>query len=246
MNNVFKNNFTDNDMNWLNSFDPAAAVNISELIDKFLTEAVVYYPGSGKDGSAVKFFNEANAANCFLYVDYMMTQEALERDLKHEGFKGYVSIARLNVTERDIGVVKWTQHLTPGEVNYKFQPVQSYAFLEILEKQDVQVPGAPRLAILFLSADGHAAYDALFCQEDGGRGPPFCVVAQDHSFGGNWSEFGAGGALETIANRAGSFPKFLLAGNNTKAWRGYERCENVAPAPVTQSRTWILYARDTG
>jgi hypothetical protein len=244
--NIFKNQFTDNELNWLNSFDPAAAVNISELIDNFLNEYIVYYPGSGQDGSAVKFFNEANAATCFLYVDYMMTQEALERDLKHEGFRGYVSIARLNVTERDIGAGKWTQHLSPGEVDYKFQPVESYAFLEILEKQDVKVPGAPRLAILFLSADGHAAYDALFCQEDSGRVPPFCIVAQDHGFGGNWSDFGAGGALETIANRAGSFPKFLLVGNNTNAWRGYERCENVAPAQVTESRTWILYARDTG
>lgn len=242
--NLFKQTIADEDMQWLNRFDPAVPAMTSDLIHNFLSGRVVYYPGSGEDGSAVKFFNEANAATSFLYVDYMMTRETLERDLKHEGFRGYVSIARLTVTEQDIGAGKWTQHLSPGEVDYKFQPVQSYAFLEILEKQDVQVPGAPRLAILFLSADGHATYDALFCQEDSGRSPPLCVVAQDHGFGGNWSDFGAGGALETIANRAGRFPQFLLVGNNTKAWQGYARCENVAPVPVTPTRTWSLHARD--
>jgi len=64
-----------------------------------------------------------------------------------------------------------------------------------------------------------AAYDALFCQAR--RRAPFAVVLQDHGYGGNWTTFGGGGALEQLATRTGRLPQYILVAENTEAWSGY-------------------------
>lgn len=228
---------------WLANFNPQNPDKTSNLVQSFLNSRLVFYPGAGRDGSAVQFFNEAGAAHCFLYVDYGMTQDEVEDELHHHGFRGYSSIARLTVTKNDMGANEWKPHLRPDEVDDRFQPVPPYALLGILEKHDEAVAGASRLAILFLAADGHAAYDALFCQNDVGPAP-FAIILQDHGFGGNWSDFGAGGAMETIARRADTFPTHLLVGDNTKTWEGFARVENVDPAAITAMRNRCLFSRD--
>lgn len=236
-------NFRSEVPEWLAKFDPRNPHEVQGLLRSFLGSRVVFYPGSGHDGSPVQLFNEASAAHCFLYVDYMMTRDAVEDELQHNGFRGYGSIARLAVAKSDMGANGWTPHLRPEEVRYQFEPVTPYAFLEILEKRDDAVEGASRLAILFLAADGHAAYDALFCQKHSGPAP-FAIVLQDHGFGGNWSVFGANGAMETIARRTDTFPQVLLVGDNTEAWRGFARVETVDPVAITATRTRNIYVRD--
>lgn len=228
---------------WLEDFNPKNPEAVSNLVQSFLNSRVVFYPGSGRDGSAVQFFNEASAAQCFLYVDCGMTRDEVEHQLHHHGFRGYSSIARLSVSESDMGANHWIPHMRPEEVLDRLQPEPPYAFLEILEKRDDAVAGASRIAILFLAADGHAAYDALFCQKDSSS-VPFGIVVQDHGFGGNWGDFGAGGVMETIARRAASFPVFLLVGDNTNAWEGYTRVANVDPVAITAMRTRSLFTRD--
>jgi len=95
--------------------------------------------------------------------------------------------------------------------------------------------------VLFLFADGIAAYDALFCQ-DRGRRAPFLVLLHDHGFGGNYDRFGRNGLLERIADRAGVLPDYLFVAENTDAWRGYARCSdfpgNVGGATPTIRRLW--------
>jgi hypothetical protein len=236
-------NFRSEVPEWLAKFDPRDPDEVQSLVRSFLSTRVVFYPGSGQDGSPVQLFNEAGIAHCFLYVDYMMTRDAVEDELQHHGFRGYSPIARLAVAESDMGANGWTPHLRSDEVRYQFEPVSPYAFLEILEKRDAAVIGASRLAILFLAADGHAAYDALFCQKHSGPAP-FAIVLQDHGFGGNWSDFGAGGAMETIAQRADTFPQVLLVGNNTEAWRGFARVDTVDPVAISAMRTRSIYVRD--
>lgn len=57
-----------------------------------------------------------------------------------------------------------------------------YGFLEVLERDAELGPehGAARLAIIFLGADGHATYDALFCQ---GKNPQATLC---HPAAGPW------------------------------------------------------------
>jgi hypothetical protein len=104
-----------------------------------------------------------------------------------------------------------------------------FGFLEVLERdRDLDDDhGARRLAILFLGADGIAAYEALFCQRQHGQSAPFGVVLQDHGFGGNYERFGGGGLLERIAKDTNALPRFLLVAGNTNAWEGFERVPDV-------------------
>ena len=88
--------------------------------------------------------------------------------------------------------------------------------------------GAQRLAILFLGADGHATYDALFCQRYN-RLAPYAVLLQDHGFGGQYSNFGAGGVMEKIAQATKVLPEWLIVGPHTQAWLGYEQVDDVDP-----------------
>lgn len=102
-----------------------------------------------------------------------------------------------------------------------------FGFLEILERDPGldEAHGARRLAVLFLGADGFAAYDALFCQAN--CDPPFAVALVDHGFGGNYGRFGQGGLLERLALRCDVFPDWLLVGRPTQPWEGYDRMPGV-------------------
>ena len=228
---------------WLRRFDPAYPPSGRTLASSFFNSCLVFYPGSGGDGSTVQFFNEGRAAHCFLYVDYGMTRDAVLEELEARGFRGYSTIACIDLAESDFRTGQWKPHVLPSEVHYSFPTVTPYAFIAILEKQlTATVDGAARLAIMFLAADGHAAYDALFCQEQSGP-PPLCVVLQDHGFGGNHSPFGSEGLMEKVAERTGRFPSLLLVGDNTAPWRGYNRRPDVNPIQVTSLRRRLLYCR---
>jgi len=212
---------------WLTQLAPGQLPATRDILREFFRSRIVFYPGSGSDGSAVKLFNESRSAHCFLYVDYGLERGQVEGYLTTEGFRGYRSLARMDISERDFGAGQWNPHVCPDQVRYWFPHVRPYAFLEILEKEPgSQIEGAERLAILFLAADGHATYDALFCQDTSGP-LPFCVVVQDHGFGGNYSNFGEGGLIEGIAQQQRRLPPYLLVGDNTTPWGGYVRLASV-------------------
>lgn len=208
---------------WLAEFKPDSAFDRTA----FFSSRIVYYPGSGTDGQPVKLFGSTHVAHCFVYVDYGISarnvQETLDRSVHH--FHGYHTLARLEISQQQLSPRGFVPHIQPSEIKsdpMAFADQTPYAFLEILERDpdlDDQY-GAPRLAILFLGADGIASYDALFCQTDSIQAP-FAVVLQDHGFGGNYDRFGAGGLLDKIARRSKTLPNLLLVAENTTAWQGY-------------------------
>jgi len=108
------------------------------------------------------------------------------------------------------------------------------------DRNDDHGPG--RLAIMFLKWDGFAAYDALFCQRNG-TADPYGLLLQDHGFGGNDErKFGAGGLLERIARNAEAFPTWLVVGENTDPWEGYQCLAGVTGEPGGMHRlTRFLY-----
>lgn len=202
--------------------------------EQFFSSRVVYYPGSGSDGHPVKLFGSTHSAHCFVYADYGMAQDALESRLEDpsHGFRGYHTLARLQLSERDLVPAGWTPHVHAGEApqgGHGFAvAVAPFGFLEVLERDDEfdDNHGARRLAILFLGADGIATYDALFCQELH-HSPPFAVLLEDHGFGGNYDRFGRGSLLERIAMECDVVPRWLLAAKNTGPWNGFERVPGV-------------------
>lgn len=216
---------------WLRDWTSQSKFNATE----FLSSRVVFYPGSGTDGQPVKYFGSRYAAHCFVFADYGVEKEQISEELEETGhpFAGYSSLARMDVAERDLSPNGWVPHIDPRDAQQAprapiFGVVRPFALLEILERQPGfgDAHGPQRLAILFLCADGVAAYDALFCQN--GSTAPFAVVLQDHGFGGNWTRFGKGGVIEGIASRAARTPAYLLVATNTDAWEGYDAIEGSA------------------
>ena len=207
---------------WLSAVDPSRQFPVKA----FLKSRIAFYPGSGFDGHLVKVFGSTHVVHCFVYADYGVSDTALKRELDdpERGFRGYHSLARIDLEEKNLLPTGWVPHVTQDEARYRVSGTwtyQRFGFVEILER-DAHLDeehGAKRLAVMFLGADGVAAYDALFCQRPGTA--PFAMLLQDHGFGGNYTQFGRGGLLEKIANRANAFPKFILGAGNTEAWENY-------------------------
>lgn len=208
---------------WLLKITPDRIADPEQTLRQFMRCRTVYYPGSGFDGDPVAAFNASHAAHCFVYVDYLTERVALLDELRCRGFRGYSSIMTIDLQEADFGIGAWISHAR-NPIRYPFPPVRPYGFLEIFERETTRGEdyGSKRFAVLFLAADGHAAYDALFCQKDIPP-PPFCVVLQDHGFGGNYDRWGAGGIMADIAMTQRRLPDFLLVAENTEPWHGYQQ-----------------------
>jgi hypothetical protein len=195
--------------------------------------ANAYYPGHGDDGHAVKVFGSAHIVHCFVYADKGMSRAEVQRSLGDRGFLGYHTLHQQDLREEDLTPNGWRPHIPPGEFDpermlpeSRFMP---YGLFVVLQRDDDKDDshGPERLAILFLGADGHATYDALFCQAGGNA--PLAVLIQDHGFGGDYSSFGRGGIMERIATSTARLPRFLLVAEGTDPWVGYSRIPGVAP-----------------
>jgi hypothetical protein len=235
---------------WLADFRPGSAFPTAE----FFASRVVFYPGSGSDGHPVEVFGASHSAHCFVYADYGAREKDIrsELDSAHSGFRGYRSLARIALRPEDLAPPNWTRHLTLEEAagvkqSRGITPAEVYGFAEILERHiELDDPHGPsRLAIVFLGADGHASYDALFCQPKGQS--PFAVLVQDHGFAGNYSDWGAGGITSNIAERTGRLPRFLLVSKgDSRPWPGYSAVEGLEPS---RGGVWnterLLYSRES-
>jgi hypothetical protein len=196
--------------------------------EQFFASRVVYYPGSGTDGQPVKLFGSTHCAHTFVYADYGVTQARLQAELCHptHRFLGYHTLARVELAEGDLAPGGWVPHIDSEDG--KADRHRLAGFLNVLERDRElgDAHGARRLAILFLVADGIAAYDTLFCQSPN-IPTPFVVVVQDHSFGGNYTRFGRGGLLERVARCCDVLPSSLLVAEHTRPWDGYSRVPDV-------------------
>jgi len=234
---------------WLAEFNQDAAFDS----ENFFRSRVVYYPGSGYDGQPVKVFGSAHWAHCFMYVDSGVNEADLHRELNdvRYGFAGYSSLYRRPVGLADL--MPPGQH--PGDLPEQIErfnntlPIvnHSIGFLEILERNADRdhTHGPSRLAILFLKADGFAIYQALFNQAFETTAPAL-VVIEDYAFSGNHDKFGGGRLLYRIATQQGVLPPWLFVAENSKAWDGYRRVEDVDGSPGGQySRMRHLYHLDS-
>lgn len=207
---------------WLAEYVPGDAFNR----EAFFGSRVVYYPGPGEDGHAVKLFGASHAAHCFVYADYGQLWRNLEQDLdRTNAFRGYVPLGRIHLREQDLVPSQWVPHITweqLGRVDPHGATLTPFAFLQVLERAPTldDAHGAQRLAVLFVGGDAHATYDALFCQR-ASLCRPFAVLLQDHGFSGNYSNFGPGGLTHKIAQRTGIYPEWIVT-DAKSTWTGYE------------------------
>ncbi len=229
-----KQNYREPEPEWLQWAEKSSDPKVRRaIIDGFLRSRIVYYPGAGRDGHPVKLFNQAHAAHAYIYVDYGLPEDDVRKYAEAfpgqpaRGFRGYSHIATLRVKKDELTPWPIVWNLSPREFRRAigwYPKVEPYALLYVYERHQPygDEHGAQRFAVLYLCADGIAAYDAIFCQKRS-IAVPFCVVVQDHGFGGNWDRFDCQSRLELVAKRSGAYPQLLLvAFEVSKYWHGYE------------------------
>ena len=206
----------------------------------FFGSRTVYYPGSGSDGQPVRLCSRAHAAHAFVYVDSGVSMPEIRdrvRGVGDPGFRGYQVEHDEEVEESVLRPDGWTPHVEPSELKAgadRFADVRPFGLYVVFRRDEDHdaAHGPERFAMLFIGGDGHATYDALYCQPDG-TPSPFLVVVQDHAWGGDYDRFGAGGLLENIACRSSVYPKYLLVGergDRYEPWAGY-RDTGATPEP---------------
>lgn len=220
------------------------APDAKRVCQLFLSSRLVFYPGSGFDGGPIAAFNRAHAAHCYVYVDYDVSRQELE-DRIRDGFRGYASLTRIEVSQSDL-VDRWVPHDQRARGARTISPARPSGFIEVFERNaDLQdTHGAERFAVLFLLADAYDAFNALFVHERAFPAP-FCVVVEDHAFGGNYDSFGRGGILERLAQKADAQPSLLLAGSQKIVWDGFMRCPAEPEKMGMHGTERALYARAT-
>ncbi len=206
---------------WLKNYHEGEKPGIRDVF----ASHVVYYPGSGNDGQPVHLFAGTHSAHVFFYVDYLLSEDELEKQLRDSGFAGYHIAGSADYSEADLTPKRWTPHLSREEIaqamRNPFHTVQPYCRMVVFERNPElnDEHGAERFSVLFLAGDGIATYDAVF--GNGNAPAPWAVVLQDHGFGGNYNKFGRDGFLSAIVERSGVEPEFLLVAEHTDVWNGY-------------------------
>ena len=217
---------------WLANHKKGEKVDVKQA----LQSRIVYYPGSGNDGQPVHTFASAHTAHVFFYVDYGLSKEEAQRQIEISGFKGYHLFDSINISKEDLAPNGWVQHINLSERQMATMAAfaeegmkDPYCLLFIFERDEgyTDEHGAERFAVFFLCGDGIASYDALFGNKN--VAAPFCLILQDHGFGGNYDSFGKGGLMDKIAKKTRVFPELILAavGDSTKVWDGYTQIDDV-------------------
>ena len=202
---------------WLKSYSKGQTISLTE----FLNSRIVYYPGSAWDWHPIEVFGGSCSAHCFIYVDYMQSEAKVVGNLQGEcGLVGYRILDSVPIPEVELrrAAPLRKHYLKPDEMlraaeatrgmrngSVSFAP---YARLVVLERRADWYEGAERIAVLFLGADGHAAFEAIFANRNASS--LFGFLLQEHGFGCNYDRWGKGGICDKIMQRSKVFPRFVL------------------------------------
>ena len=209
-------------------------------LDRFFESRTVCYLGSGCDGSPVKLFNRGHASHCFVWVDQSY-------DFDEMVAMGELSLKGYGIHEaRQVGLTVRTDYESPvGNTSCSHMVVYDRA------SGFGDEHGAARLAIVFVRAEAHSAYEQIY-GERFGNNPPFAVVVQDHGLGGNFTghEFGGPNSPVFKAAQRNGLPSFVLFGERAERtgadlWPGYASVDNVRATfgGMHRNRRWLCQLR---
>ena len=181
-----------------------------------LLSGSLYYPSSGFDGDPVAYLG--GNYHSFVYVDYGKERSGLLSALAEPGFLGYQVLCHRPVVEEELIPRGWLPVIPQGE--FRRPPPRSWFRRRFCEwaifERHTDLPdehGPRRFSLLFLCADGVAAFQALYVGNLVAPGT-VAIIQPGTGFGGNWTDFAdseAPLAQAVLGNPAGR-PDFLLHG----------------------------------
>ena len=178
--------------NWLKTLTVESMAKDDFPLNDILTDSL-YYPSSGFDRTPVGRL--AGNIYSFIYVDYGHTKSELDDSLENPGFRGYHIIGRRPVSEHELNPkgakLSGIDSRLDGRPERRKNVIKP-PFCEwiIWEKNGnaIQFHGPERFSLLYLCADGAAAYQILFTPNRI-RPKVICIIQPGEGFGGNWTHF---------------------------------------------------------
>lgn len=177
---------------WLERFRKQDFMSMPFPLDTLLTDSV-YYPSSGLDGDPVQYLGKRFQS--YLYVDYGVSREDLLQQLEERPFRGYEILANRSVTARELAPYGWRPSppdrededpASRADVVIKTPYCQWIVFERTPDFEDDHGPS--RFSLIYLSADGVAAYQALYWERE--LSPAVLAIIQPGAgFGGNYTRF---------------------------------------------------------
>lgn len=210
---------------WLASLDlvgPDPLIHISFPLKEVLDRSL-YYPACEFDGGPVQLLG--GFVHSFVYVDYGVGQGALQAAVQAAGFKGYRLAGRKTLGQSDLAPRGWyptIPHQFRSDAD-RFQRVSDdwvrppFAEWMVFERNPEfdDAHGPARFSLLYIGADGVAAYQALYV---GNNCAPrvLAIIQPGTGFGGNYTEFrDADGFLAHVVLQMNkSLPCYMMCGMN--------------------------------
>ena len=193
-----------------------------ECLDAMMASQTLFYGGSGGDRSPIEFLLthglSRSSIRCFINVDY--TYSAINGG-EDEYIDGFVPTRRIglhgtNLLDRYHESQNWVRNIYPecfGPGGWDSPRLNPEGYIQLFKNSEQVI-----IAVMFLGADGHVAYDALYRN---GRSP-FAFVIHDHGFGGDWGgRFGNRGACHRISIEHNIKPRYIMVAENSEPWDGY-------------------------
>ena len=190
----------------------------------------LYYPCSGFDGKPVKYL--AGKILSFVYVDYGYTRNELFTELEESGFHGYDVVASRSISERELAPQGWRpppleQH--DGDPTRRCRWIKD-SFCEwflFQRREDVPASHGPsRFSLLYLCADGVAAFHALYVANS--IAPKIVAVIRPGCgpLSGAWTDLTDSTKIfaRSVLGNFGGQPEFLLYGGWEDSDRYREPC----------------------
>ncbi len=203
---------------WLSNLTPTTVEHEPFPLLDLLRDSL-YYPASGFDGSPVKYLGGHFLS--FVYVDYGRTRDEFMEALKDPGFSGYDLIGCRSVTEKELAPRGWhPMPPTPRDGNpsaYRDEIQEPFSTWSVFQRRD-DVPechGPCRLSLLYLCADGVAAFQALYVTN--ALAPKAVAIIQPgDGFGLNWTNFRDPERIlaTSVLQNPGGPPNILLYGGS--------------------------------
>ena len=208
---------------WLRSVDQELP---SQLPLRELLVDSLYYPASEFDGWPVQHLG--GFVHSFVYVDFGPARSDLDEAIRR-GFAGYRLLGERNVVETELAPSGWQPEFFPeltdeeaAQMHVATRDARADPFCKWFVFEREQNKGADhgpeRFSLLYLRADGAAAYEPLYIRL-GVRPAAIALVRSDTGFSGNYTSFiDPQRHLHRIVMRNGKIagPEFMLVG-----WPGY-------------------------
>ena len=237
---------------WLSELSPDSMRSESPFPLRKLLQDSLYYPASGFDGKPVKYL--AGNILSFVYVDYGYSRGELINALKNPGFRGYDLVAKRSVTEPELTPRSWRP--TPPDPSdgnpachrdWIKDPFCEWLVFE--RRKDVPVTHGPRrFSLVYLCADGVAAFQALYVANS--IAPKAVAVIQPgHGFGMNYTNFEDPNKIfaRSILGNPNGQPELLLCGGwgepdnyREPCWPSYNQKIRFFSGPDSSISVWRL------